>query len=79
VGSTRLVEHQVPGVLRSLRVDDARALVGAGSRTNLELVLAGPTTLSASVGDLTVSRVALWVDEPREIAHQLRPRLGTPG
>jgi hypothetical protein len=37
VESTRLVEHEVPGVLRSLHVDDARALVGAGSHTNLEL------------------------------------------
>jgi hypothetical protein len=53
--------------------------VGTGSRTNLELVLAGPTTMSTSQGEVTVSRVGIWVDEPREIAAQLRPRLSTRG
>lgn len=79
VASSRPVEHELPGVLRSLHVDDALALVGAGGRTNLELVLAGPTTVSSSMGELTVGRVGLWVDEPREIAAQLRPKLGAPG
>lgn len=79
VESTRLVEHEVPGVIRSLHVDDAMALVGAGSRTNLELVLASPTTVSGSMGEVTVSRVGLWVDEPRELAARLRPLLRTPG
>lgn len=77
VVSTRLAEHQVPGVIRSLHVEDALALVGVGSRTNLELTLAGPTTVSSSAGELVVNRVGIWVDEPREVAAQLRPRLGT--
>lgn len=77
VAATRRVEHELPGVIRSLHVDDELALVGVGSRTNLELVLAGPTTVSTSKGEVTVSRVGLWVDEPRDIAAQLRPRLGT--
>jgi hypothetical protein len=77
VESTRPVEHELPGVIRSLHVDEALALVGAGSRTNLELVLTRPTTVSTSKGEVTVSRVGLWVDEPREIAAQIRPRLGT--
>jgi hypothetical protein len=77
VESTRPVEHELPGVIRSLHVDGALALVGAGSRTNLELVLTRPTTVSTSKGEVTVSRVGLWVDEPREIAAQIRPRLGT--
>lgn len=79
VESTRHVEHDVPGVIRSLHVDDALALVGAGNRTNLELVLAGTTTVSTSKGEVTVNRIGLWVDEPREIAAQLRPRLGVRG
>ena len=76
VESARPVEHEVPGVIRSLHVDGALALVGVGSRTNLELVLAEPTTVLTSKGEVTVSRVGMWVDEPREIAAQLRPRLG---
>ena len=79
VESTRSAEHELPGVIRSLHVDDDLALVGTGSRTNLELVLAGPTTMSTSQGEVTVSRVGIWVDEPREIAAQLRPRLSTRG
>lgn len=73
VEGTRPVEHDVPGVIRSLHVDGALALVGAGSRTNLEMILTGPTTLSTSKGEITVSRVGIWVDEPREIAAQIRP------
>ena len=79
VESTRLVEHEVPGVIRSLHVDEALALVASGSRTNLELVLAGQTTLSSSKGEVTVSRVGVWVDEPREAAAQIRPLLGARG
>ena len=77
VDSTRPAEHELPGVIRSLHVDDALALVGVGSRTNLELVLAAPTTVSTSKGQVTVDRVGIWVDEPRQVAAQLRPRLGT--
>ncbi len=76
VESTRPVEHELPGVIRSLHVDGLLALVGAGSRTNVELALTAPTTVSTSKGEVTVSRVGVWVDEPREIAAQLGPRLG---
>jgi hypothetical protein len=61
-----------------LDVDDGLALVGAGSRTNLELALAQWTTLSTSKGAVTVSRVGIWVDEPREVAVLLTSRLGRP-
>jgi hypothetical protein len=77
VEATRVVEHEVPGVIRSLHVDGALALVGAGSRTNLEIILTGPTTVSTSKGEATVTRVGIWVDEPREIATRIRPPLGT--
>ena len=77
VESTRPVEHELPGVIRSLHVDGALALVGVGSRTNLEMVLAGPTTMPTSKGEVTVSRVGIWVDEPREVAAQIRTRLVT--
>lgn len=71
------VEHELPGVIRSLHVEGALALVGVGGRTNLELKLAGPTTVSTSMGRATATRVGIWVDEPREIAALLRPRSGT--
>jgi hypothetical protein len=76
IESTRPVEHEVPGVIRSLHVENALALVGAGSRTNLELVLDGPTTVSTSKESVTVDRVGIWVDEPPAIAAQIKPRLG---
>ena len=76
VESTRPVEHELPGVIRSLHVDGPLALVGAVS-TNLELVLTAPTPVPTSKGEVTVSRVGIWVDEPREIAARLRLRLGT--
>ena len=74
VESTRRVEHELPGVIRSLHVDSGLALVGTGSRTNLELSLRVPTTVATSKGEVTVSRVGVWVDEPREIAARLAPR-----
>jgi hypothetical protein len=67
----------VPGVIRSLHVEGELALVGVGSRTNLEMMLTRPTTVSTSKGEATVTRVGIWVDDPREIAAQLRPLLGT--
>jgi hypothetical protein len=79
VGATRLVEHEVPGVIRSLHVEGETALVGAGSRTNLELVLTRPATVSTSKGEVMVSRVGIWVDEPREIATWVRPLPGVRG
>lgn len=77
VGSTRAVEHEVPGVIRSLHVEGDLALVGAGSGTNLEMMLTRPTTVSTSKGEATVTRVGIWVDDPRDVAAQLRPMLGT--
>ena len=77
VESARLVEHELPGVIRSLHVDGELALVGVSSGTNLELTLAAPTTVPTSGGPVTVTRVGIWVDEPREIAARIRPRLGT--
>ena len=79
VASVRLADHELPGVIRSLHVEGALALVGVGSRTNLELVLAGPTTIASSVGDVTVSRVGAWVDEPREVTALLRSGRAAPG
>ena len=71
VASTRSVEHELPGVIRSLHVDGSLVLVGVSSRTNLELVLATPTTVASSLGEVTATRVGLWVDEPRQVAARL--------
>ena len=82
VASVRSVDHDLPGLLRSVHVegegDAAILLIGVGSRTNLELVLTGPTTLETPHGPTTVARVGLWVDEPREVAEALRRRLSAP-
>ncbi len=82
ISSVRSVDHELPGLLRSVHVEGegsaAILLVGVGSRTNLELVLIGPTVLQTPHGPRTVSRVGLWVDEPREIAELLRRRPSAP-
>ena len=76
IASVRSVDHELPGLLKSVHVegegDGAILLIGVGSRTNLELVLTGPTTLETPHGPTTVARVGLWVDEPREVAALLR-------
>jgi hypothetical protein len=79
VEATRSVEHELPGVVRSLHVDGSLVLIGVGSRTNLELVLAGPTTVDTSKGPVTAARVGIWVDDPRQVAALLAPhsRIGT--
>jgi hypothetical protein len=77
--SARTVEHELPGLVRSLHVEDSLVLVGVSSRTNLELVLVEPMTLSTSKGQVLATRVGLWADEPREVAVRLRPRLTTQG
>ncbi len=76
VAAIRFVEHDVPGLIRSLHVEGALALVGVGNRTNLELQLTEPTTVRTSTGGVTVDRVGLWVDDPREATAMLRTRLG---
>lgn len=82
IGSVRSVDHELPGLLRSVHVEGegpgATLLVGVGSRTNLELVLTGPTVLETPHGPTTVSRVGLWVDEPREVAELIRRRRPAP-
>jgi hypothetical protein len=77
IESTRGVQHELPGVIRSLHVDDALVLVGVSSQTNLELVLAAPTALSTSRGEVVADRVGAWVDDPREVAALLRGRLAS--
>lgn len=65
---TRPAEHELPGLVRSVHQDDGLLLVGVSSRTNLELVLTGPTALASSKGELTADRVGLWVDDVRAAA-----------
>ena len=74
VESTRTVEHELPGVIRSLHHEDDLVLVGVSSQTNLELVLSGPVTLETSGGPMTATRVGVWVDDPRAVAAALRLR-----
>lgn len=82
VASVRTVDHELPGLLRSVHVEgeepDAILLIGVGSQTNLELVLTGPTVLQTPRGPATVTRVGLWVDEPRDVAELIRRRRPAP-
>jgi membrane protein YdbS with pleckstrin-like domain len=82
ISSIRSIDHDLPGLLRSVHVEgeepEALLLVGVSSRTNLELALTGPTVLETPHGTATVTRVGLWVDEPREVAELVRRRLSAP-
>ena len=82
VAGVRRAEHELPGILRSVHLEgvepEALLLVGVSSRTNLELVLTGPTRLETPHGPTTATRVGLWVDEPREVAELVRRRLSAP-
>ena len=85
IAGIRRVEHELPGILRSVHLEgvegeepEALLLVGVSSRTNLELVLTGPTRLETPHGPATATRVGLWVDEPREVAELVRRRLSAP-
>lgn len=72
VTTTHTTEHELPGIVRALHHEDGLLLLGVSSRTNLELVLVGPTVLATSKGQITADRVGLWVDEPRLIPGQLQ-------
>ena len=74
VTRTQSVEHELPGVIKAIHLEGTLLLVGVSSRTNLELVLAGPTVVRTSKGEMTADRVGLWVDDPRAVAAQLRQR-----
>lgn len=72
LATLRSVEHELPGVIKSLHQEEGLLLVGVSSRTNLELKLTGPTVLSTSKGKLTADRVGLWVDDPRAVSSRLK-------
>lgn len=71
IAATRAVEHALPGIVRAVHHEDGLLLVGVSSRTNLELVLTGPTALRTSMGEIAAERIGLWVDEPLDIARRL--------
>ncbi|SKB09200.1 hypothetical protein [Aeromicrobium choanae] len=73
VAACRLVEHDLPGTIRSVHHEDGLLLLGVSGRTNLELELTGVTTLRSSKGELVASRVGLWVDAPRDVAREIAP------
>lgn len=73
VEAVRSAEHELPGVIKSLHIDRDLLLVGVSSRTNVELSLVEPVALATSKGTTSaVTRVGLWVDQPRDVAAQLR-------
>lgn len=72
VASTRTTEHELPGIVKAVHLEDGLLLIGVSSRTNLELALTGPTVLRTSKGDMTADKIGLWVDEPRRAAEHLK-------
>lgn len=72
VVSVASAQHELPGIVKTLHVEDDLLLLGVSSETNLELLLAGPTPLATSNGEVTANRVGIWVDEPRDVAALLR-------
>ncbi len=72
IGSVATREEDLPGSIRSLAVSGDLLQVGVSGRTNLQLELSAPTTLGTPTGPATVTRVGVWVDEPREVARRLR-------
>jgi hypothetical protein len=67
-------EHGLSSSMRTVEVLDGRLLVGVSGRTNLVLLLDGPTALTTPRGDVTVAEVGLWVDEPQQARDVLRRR-----
>lgn len=65
-------EAELSSTLKSLVVTDDALLVGVSGRTNVQLALAGATTLVTPRGEVVVERVGLWADEPRAVAQLLR-------
>lgn len=75
VASVATREEEMPGSIRSLAVVGDVLQVGVSGRTNVQLHLTGPTCLETPTGLVTVTRVGVWVDEPREMAALLRDRV----
>lgn len=78
IAATRIIEHELPGIIRAVHLEDGLLLVGVSSRTNLELELTSSTDLRTSKGDMTAARVGIWVDEPHDTARRLRTVVATP-
>jgi hypothetical protein len=49
--------------------------VGVSGRVNIQVQLHAPMAVPTRGGELTVSRVSFWVDEPRQVAARIRDRL----
>lgn len=79
VASSQTKEHELPGIVRAVHLEDGLLLVGVSSRTNVELTLTGATVLRTSQGQVTAERVGLWVDNPRVVVGELRGAVAAQG
>lgn len=75
IASCRLAEHSAPNGLRAIHQQDDLLLAPVNGRTNIELRLVAPTTISTSSGAHVASRLALWVDDPRAATRLLDAQL----
>lgn len=83
IASVTSKEADLPSTMRSLQPletpDGTDLRVGVSGRVNVQVRLRAPLVLATRNGDLTVSQVSFWVDEPRAVAARIRARADTDG
>lgn len=79
VSSVSVEDRDLPSTVWALQplpeADGTRLNVGVSGRVNLHLGLTGATAVSTRKGTLEVTAVSLWVDDPREVAAEVRRRM----
>lgn len=82
IGAVTTAETDLPSSMRCLQPLETGSgtdlRVGVSGRVNLQLRLCTPLSVPTRRGELTVSRISFWVDEPRLVAARIRERL-SPG
>lgn len=62
--------------LQAMQTDDGTHLrIGVGGQVNVHLTLAEPTQVQTPRGPMTITRLSLWADDPRDLARDIRGRL----
>lgn len=78
IASVTTKDVDLPTTLRSVQPLDTEAgidlRVGVSGRVNIQVRLREPFTVATRKGELTVTQVSFWVDEPRQVAARLRQR-----
>lgn len=79
VSSVSVEDRDLPSTVWALQPlpegDGTRLNVGVSGRVNLHLALDRPTPMRTRKGVLEATAVSIWVDDPREVAAEVRQRL----